>query len=456
MTIAATVVCDRQLSATTFDVLGRDEARKSATAYIFITLTPIIIATNKTINLMKRTILILLLTAIYGLSDGQLLMNNAHQLPQLKFIADKLNSIANYQADCDFVFTSPTQGTLHSASKLIIQKEHTDTLCGFYYYFKTHEEFKANDFDFIAFFKNAFYASRNNAIDKTSFLEEPQKFKETKFDNGYAPAIQHSSFYLRFTPLELSKFINKSLADNEVVIMQRPDTLIGGKYCVKYILKSNRSNLSSYTELCFEKESFSPTYYKSNSGGLNPQYIIGTMSNTKVDQPLPKNYFSEENLFGRKMGKNAKKIKHEQLKIGELAPEWELPKLGGKIKCSSKELRGKYILLEFTGTWCPHCWDAVKMMNRLEDEFKANNKLAILSVFSTDIDNEEKITKFANEQKIKSTILHSAKSVGDKYFVTSYPTFFIIDPTGKLVLTISGFGQDAENEIVNYLRKNIR
>ena len=42
MTIAATVVCDRQLSATTFDVLGRDEARKSATAYIFITLAGIV------------------------------------------------------------------------------------------------------------------------------------------------------------------------------------------------------------------------------------------------------------------------------------------------------------------------------------------------------------------------------------------------------------------------------
>ena len=38
MTIAATVVCDRQLSATTFEVLGRDEAHNSATAYIFITL----------------------------------------------------------------------------------------------------------------------------------------------------------------------------------------------------------------------------------------------------------------------------------------------------------------------------------------------------------------------------------------------------------------------------------
>lgn len=405
---------------------------------------------------MKRTILILILTAIYGLSNGQLLMRNAHQFPQLKSIADKLISITNYQADCDFVFISPTQGTVHSASTLITHNVPSDTLCGIYYYFKTHEKFKANDFDCIAFFKNAYYASKNNAINKTSFLEEPQKFKETKFDNGFSPAIQHSSFYLRFTPLELGKFINKSLSDNEVVILQRPDTLIGGKNCIKYVVKSNNSISSPSTELCFEEGTFFPTYYKSSSGGFDPQYIIGTSTNTIVDQSLPANYFSEENLFGRKLGKNNKEIKNKQLKIGELAPDWELPVLGTMIKRSSKELRGKYILLEFTGTWCPHCWDAVKMMNRLEDEFNGNKKLAILSIFSTDIDNEEKITKFANEQKIKSTILHSAKSVGDKYYVIGYPTFFIIDPAGKLVLTISGFGQDSENEIVNFLKKNIK
>ena len=188
---------------------------------------------------------------------------------------------------------------------------------------------------------------------------------------------------------------------------------------------------------------------------MSPQSVVLTLSGTKVDQPLPANYFSEENLFGRKLGKNNKEIENKQLKIGELVPDWELPVLGKKINCSGKELRGKYILLEFTGTWCPHCWDAVKMMNRLEDEFKGNNKLSILSVFSTDIDNEERITKFANEQKIKSTILYSAKSLGDKYFVVSYPTFFIINPAGKLVLTIAGYSQEVESEIADYLKKNI-
>lgn len=405
---------------------------------------------------MKKTILIILLTTVYGLSFGQLLMKNAFQFPQLKIIADKLNSIIDYQADCEFVLISPMQGTFKSASTLITHKVPTDTLCGYYYYFKTHDEYKATDSDYIALFNNAFYTSKNNAINKTSLLEEPNKFKETRLDNGYIPAIHRSSFYFQFTPVELSKFIDKSLADNDAVIQQRPDTIINGKYCLKYIINANSLANSSSTELCFEKESSSLLYYKFSSGGFDPQYIIGTLSNAIIDQTLPKNYFSEENLCGRKLGKNTKEITHKKLKIGEQVPDWELPILGKMIKCSSKELRGKYILLEFTGTWCMHCWDAVKMMNRLEDEFKANKKLSILSVFSTDIDTEEKIVKFAAKEKIKSIILHSAKSVGDKFYVVGYPTFFIIDPVGKLALIVEGYGQDVENEIANYLRANAK
>ncbi len=405
---------------------------------------------------MKKTIVILLLSTICGMANGQLLTRNANKYPQLKIIADKLNSITNYQSDCDLVITSSAQGTMHSASTLIFQKVPTDTLCGFYYYFKTDEQYKKNDNDFIAFFNNAFYASRNNAINKYTLFDDPKRFKDTKFDNGYAPAIHRSSLYLRVTPKELSEFIIKSITNNEMFIAQKPDTLIGGKYCLKYVIKASNSTYPPTTELCFEKASFSPLYYKSNSSGMISQCIIATFTNTKVDLQLPANYFTEENLFGRKLGKNTKEIIYKQLKLGEVVPDWELPILGKMIKLSSKELFGKYIILEFTGTWCPHCWDAVKMMNRLENEFKGNIKLSILSVFSTDIDNEEKIEKFANEQKIKSTILHSAKTVGDKYYVIGYPTFFIIDPTGKLVLTIAGYSQEVENEITNYLRENLK
>jgi len=176
---------------------------------------------------MKKTIVILILSAICGMTNGQLLSRNANKFPQLKIIGDKLNSITDYQADCDLVITSSRQGTQHSASTLITHKVPEDTLCGFYYYFKTHEQYRQNGGDFSAFFNNSFYLSMNNSINKYSLFDEPEKFKDTKFDHGYSPAIHRSSLYLRVTPKELSEFIVKSIAANEMVIVHKPDTLVG-------------------------------------------------------------------------------------------------------------------------------------------------------------------------------------------------------------------------------------
>ncbi|MDP4270752.1 MAG: TlpA disulfide reductase family protein, partial [Bacteroidota bacterium] len=352
---------------------------------------------------MKKTIAMLVLSTICGMTNGQSLTTNAQKYPQLKMIADKLNSISTYQAHCDLVTIDSEQGTMRSASTLFIQKVPTDTLCGLYYFFKTDEKYKKNHGDFIAFFNNAVYYSEKNAINKYTLLDDPMQFKETNVGTAHTVPIQRCSPYFYTSPKELSKLIDKSLIDTKSIIEQKPDTLIGGKSCIKYIIKTNSSTDCKSTELCFEKKSLSPLYYhyKISDGRRRYQSSSETFANSKVDFQLPANFFSEESLFGRKLDKKTKEIKHQQLKIGAVVSDWELPILGKKIKLSSKELLGKYIVLEFTGTWCPHCWDAAKMMNRLESEFNGNEKLSILSVFSTDIDNEEKIKKFVTEHKIK-------------------------------------------------------
>jgi peroxiredoxin len=403
---------------------------------------------------MKKTLLILVLSAICSMSNAQFRQTSPQTIHELKLIADKLNSLESFQADCELEFKSSIQGKIISASNLFFKKVPGDTLCGFYYYFKTHERYKDNFGDCIAFFNNAYYSARNGAINKYSLFDEPDKFKKTIYDRGFSPAIHRSSLFLSVAPIEISKFINESIADKEVVIHRR-DTIVSGVYCHRYLIVKGNMPLATSTELCVDRTSLYPLYYKRSSGGADPQYNILKLSNTRTDNPSG-HIFNEEKLFGRSLGKNSKQIESKQLKIGQVVPDWELPVLGKNVKLSSKEFRGKYILLEFTGTWCPHCWDAVKMMNKLEDEFKANKKLSILSVFSTDIDTEEKIKKFANEQKIRSTILHSAKNVGDKYYVTSYPSFFIIDPTGKLIKIYTGYSKDLDNTIANYLRNTIK
>jgi len=118
---------------------------------------------------------------------------------------------------------------------------------------------------------------------------------------------------------------------------------------------------------------------------------------------------------------------------------------------TNKRLLGKYVLMEFTATWCIHCIKAAEMMNRLEDKFKNSKNIAILSIFSSDIDKKEGVLKFAEKFDLHSTILYSANQVGEKYYIASYPNFLIISPKGKVLMNFSGYNETLEKNIINVL-----
>ena len=112
---------------------------------------------------------------------------------------------------------------------------------------------------------------------------------------------------------------------------------------------------------------------------------------------------------------------------------------------------GKYVLLEFTATWCGHCIEAGEMMNRLEDKFRDNKKIALVSIFSSEIDKKEGISEFARKNNLKSTILYSAPHIGELYEVSSYPNFIIISPDGNVFMNFQGYNSTIEKNITNLL-----
>lgn len=182
-------------------------------------------------------------------------------------------------------------------------------------------------------------------------------------------------------------------------------------------------------------------------------FQIAYFRNTKVNLSLPDKYFSEENLLPKGwqdenipvMNKNSGSL------IGEKAPEWSLTILDKDEKLSNNDLLGKYILLEFTATWCAHCMEAAEIMNRLEDKFKNSKDVAILSIFSSNIDKKEGIQKFAEKFNLKSMILYSASDVGERYRIYSYPNFIIVSPKGKVLMNFQEYNSTLEKNIINVL-----
>ena len=121
----------------------------------------------------------------------------------------------------------------------------------------------------------------------------------------------------------------------------------------------------------------------------------------------------------------------------DLAPEFELPDLqGNMLKLSS--LRGKYVVLDFWGSWCVWCIRGIPAMK--EAYTKHKDKMEILGIDCRDT--EEKWR--AAVEKHELPWLHVRCSdeqlpmLGQQYNLEGFPTKVVIDPEGKLLKVIVG------------------
>lgn len=383
----------------------------------------------------------------------------------LRAIAKELSSYQNYQSTGDYTLSMPFGDPVHYVAAVALQKVPSDTLCGFYYNFEINENERGEAcHDFAIYFNNSVYNSYEGKVKKISLFDKPEAFKDMKIGDATRPAIQHSPVFYQITPYILAQEINKIMGDDTAIISQKPDTIINEDTCSRFLLKTETPNSSDAGnthinvtyELCFHKSGLYPVYYKKDikSSFIN-SFQEAHFSNTKVNSSLLPNYFSEDNLLPKDWANPNRPVEKEKMNpsnlIGQNAPDWSLPVLGKEEYLTNKSLIGKYVLMDFTATWCIHCIKSVEMVNRLEDKFKNSKNIAILSIFSSNIDKKEGVLTFANKLDLHSTILYSASQVGERYYITSYPNFFIISPKGKVLMNFPGYNETLEKNIINVL-----
>lgn len=115
------------------------------------------------------------------------------------------------------------------------------------------------------------------------------------------------------------------------------------------------------------------------------------------------------------------------------APDFTFKTLEGKEKKLS-DYKGKWVLLDFWGTWCGPC---VMETPFLVDTYEklGGDKFEMISIASDR--NVKVVSDYVkkNEMKWTNTIALEgyAKGVLEQYGITSYPTLMLIDPDGKFV-----------------------
>jgi len=141
------------------------------------------------------------------------------------------------------------------------------------------------------------------------------------------------------------------------------------------------------------------------------------------------------------------------LPVGSVAPAFRLRTPAG-APLSLASLRGKTVLLELFATWCPHCTAEAPHLKAMYAKLP-HDRYAFVSV---NADSEDAASVLAYhiwfglpfpallDPGTDPGTFHKAGSPGPvskQYKVKLYPTFYVIDPAGKVAWSANGEQPDA-------------
>ena len=136
--------------------------------------------------------------------------------------------------------------------------------------------------------------------------------------------------------------------------------------------------------------------------------------------------------------KAEKEIREKAAKMqaaGVVAPDFTLNNINGKpFKMSS--LKGKYVVLDFWGSWCGWCIKGFPKMKEYYQKYKG--KFEILGVDCNDTPEKWKAAVKKHELPWLNVYNRRESKVLSDYAIQGFPTKIIVGPDGKIIKTIVG------------------
>lgn len=132
---------------------------------------------------------------------------------------------------------------------------------------------------------------------------------------------------------------------------------------------------------------------------------------------------------------NAEKAREAKQGEGVVAPDFTLKTLEGK-DLSLSSLKGKYVLLDFWGSWCVWCIRGIPKMKEYYEKYAG--KFEILSVDCNDSDAAWRAAVKKHDLKWLHVYNPQGSTVLEDYGVQGFPTKIMVGPDGKIVRAFVG------------------
>lgn len=163
------------------------------------------------------------------------------------------------------------------------------------------------------------------------------------------------------------------------------------------------------------------------------QKAIGLLSDN-VKNGRMKAYYQPILDRAKKRAEMEEKAKKVQAS-GVEAADFTLKDINGK-DLSLSSLRGKYVVLDFWGSWCIWCIKGMPKMKEYYEKYKG--KFEILGVDCNDTEAKWKTAIEKHQLPWLHVYNPKTSDVLNKYAIQGFPTKIIVGPDGKIVKTIVG------------------
>jgi len=195
-------------------------------------------------------------------------------------------------------------------------------------------------------------------------------------------------------------------------------------------IKSNLNSYAALNELFNLKSKYKKDDLERMYNALQPEY--------------------KNSLYGERIATYLKI--GDVLKVGDFFYDFKAKDQYGKDRKFS-EFIGDYLLLDFTETYCAPCITSAKELKKVNEIY--SGKLKIISFYA---DKSDLIWKRGLERDKPNwlTLWDGKGPSGEtimKYGVKGYPTFFLIDPKGKIIDYQIGYDY---NVIENMIKRNVK
>jgi thiol-disulfide isomerase/thioredoxin len=138
------------------------------------------------------------------------------------------------------------------------------------------------------------------------------------------------------------------------------------------------------------------------------------------------------------------------IKVGDVAPEFNVATTAGPFDLKSTLAAGKPVLLEVFATWCPHCQHETTVLNHLVAV--SGNPYGM---DGSTPESQADVIHFQQEFDVTYPIAYDPTlDVAGKYLSNGYPTLVVIDKAGKVSYVTSG--ETPEKNLASEINKALQ